>query len=93
MARMRTATLDFKAFWDAYGLKRNRREAEQVWESLPASARRDAIAGIGAYQAARRKEDRPVEYAQKYLSRRLWEKSHARRADAGSVLPFGMEVW
>ena len=65
--------MEFAAFWDAYGLKRNRIKAERAWERLSDKDRRAALAGIGAYQAECRRTGVAVMYAQNYLSCRRWE--------------------
>jgi len=63
----------FKAFWDAYGLKKDRLSAEAVWNRLSAADRRAAIAGIPAYRADCQRRGVAMKYAQGYLSHRRWE--------------------
>ena len=64
---------EFKTFWDAYALKRNRIKAERAWERLSDKDRRAALAGIAAYQQECRRTGVAVMYAQNYLACRRWE--------------------
>lgn len=64
---------DFKAFWDAYGKKRDRGAAEKVWKRLSARDRRAAVEGIAAYREACRRDGVAMMYGQGYLSHRRWE--------------------
>ena len=66
-------TIDFKAFWDAYGKKRDRQAAERVWQRLSARDRRAAVAGIPAYREACLRDGVAMMYGQGYLSHRRWE--------------------
>lgn len=68
---------DFKAFWDAYGLKRDRMTAERVWQRLTAKERRAAVAGIPAYRESCRLQGIAMMYGQGYLSHRRWEDDAA----------------
>lgn len=63
----------FKAFWDAYGLKRERQAAEASWNRLSAKDRRAAIAGIAAYRERCRQSGVSMMYGQGYLNHRRWE--------------------
>lgn len=63
----------FKAFWDAYGLKREKAAAEAVWNRLSAADRRAAIAGIKTYREDCQRQGIAMKYAQGYLSHRRWE--------------------
>ena len=63
----------FKAFWDAYGLKREKAAAEAVWNRLSAADRRAAMAGIKAYREDCQCRGVAMKYAQGYLSHRRWE--------------------
>ena len=63
----------FKAFWDAYGLKRERAAAEAVWNHLSVKDRRAAMAGIKAYREDCQRRGVAMKYAQGYLSHRRWE--------------------
>ena len=66
-------TPDFQAFWDAYGLKRERIGAEHVWNRLSAADKRAAIRGIEAYKKECQRRGISMKYAQGYLSHRRWE--------------------
>jgi len=73
MARVTNNDNGFKAFWDAYGLKREKAAAEAVWNRLSAADRRAAIAGIKAYREDCQRQGIAMKYAQGYLSHRRWE--------------------
>jgi hypothetical protein len=73
MARVNNNDNGFKAFWDAYGLKREKAAAEAVWNRLSAADRRAAMAGIPAYREDCQCRGVAMKYAQGYLSHRRWE--------------------
>ena len=73
MARAKNDENSFKAFWDAYGLKREKAAAEAVWNRLSAKDRRAAMAGIKAYREDCQRRGVAMKYAQGYLSHRRWE--------------------
>lgn len=92
MARQRNTVPDFKAFWDAYGLKRDRIAAERAWNRLSASDRRAAVAGIGAYREDCRRRGVSMMYGQGYLSHRRWEDEPDGPSPTGGE-SLGMEEW
>ena len=65
--------MEFAAFWDAYGLKRDRLAALRAWNRLSMKDRRDAIRGIAAYRADCQKRGISMMYGQGYLNHRRWE--------------------
>ena len=67
----------FKKFWEAYGLKRNRVNAEYAWDCLPETDRRAAIAGIAAYREQCMRSGVRMAYGQRYLNKRYWENGPA----------------
>lgn len=68
-----TTKIDFQTFWDAYGLKRDRRAAERAWRRLSAKDQRAAYAGISAYREDCQRRGISMMYAQGYLNHRRWE--------------------
>ena len=89
----RTAAPDFKAFWNAYGLKRERQDAERAWNGLSAQDRRAAVDGIAAYRESCRERGVAMKYAQGYLHQRLWERFAAKAADKIVDPRQIMELW
>ena len=73
MKRTKNSAPDFKEFWDAYGLKRDRIDAERAWNRLSASDRRAAVAGIGRYREQCRRSGVSMMYGHGYLNHRRWE--------------------
>lgn len=63
----------FYKFWDAYGLKRNKRRAEQTWNRLTAGEKRAAIAGITPYRNTCQRQGIAMMYPQNYLRDHRWE--------------------
>ena len=63
----------FKAFWDAYGYKRERAAAEAAWNRLSVEDRHAAMAGIRDYRENCQRSGVAMKYAQGYLSHRRWE--------------------
>jgi len=72
MPRKKT-DISFKAFWDAYALKRNREGAERAWARLSDKDRRAALAGIATYREGCRRTGIAMMYAGNYLKNRRWE--------------------
>lgn len=66
-------TLDFKTFWDHYGLKRERIDAENAWDRLSAKDKRAAFNGIKRYREDCQRQGMDMKYAQSYLNQRRWE--------------------
>ena len=89
-------TIDFRTFWDAYGKKRDRGDAEKVWQRLSAKDRRAAIDGIAAYREACLRDGVAMMYGQGYLSHRRWERQASDRQKGGlpELEAFeDMEIW
>lgn len=63
----------FGWFWDAYGYKRNRKEAWTAWKRLSQSDREAAMVGVAAYKADCKRFERPMAHASTYLHQRRWE--------------------
>lgn len=70
---MRKKAPEFKDFWDAYGLKRDRYAAEAAWKRLSAKDKASAVAGIEAYREDCRKRGISMMYGQGYLNHHRWE--------------------
>lgn len=88
--------IDFQAFWDAYGLKRDRIAAERAWRRLSAKDQRAAYAGIPAYREDCLCRGVAMMYAQGYLSHRRWEdevEPQPASVQKGPPLPQEMEMW
>ena len=64
---------DFKQFWDAYGIKKDKKAAEPAWNRLSAKDRRLAVAGITAYREDCQRRGISMMYAQGYLNHHRWE--------------------
>ena len=64
---------EFREFWDAYGLKRDRLAAERAWNRLSARDKAAALAGIPAYREDCRRQGIAMMYGQGYLNHRRWE--------------------
>lgn len=73
MTKKRQPAISFQAFWDEYGLKRDRFAAERQWRRLSASEQRAAYKGIAAYRDDCQRSGIAMMYAQGYLSHRRWE--------------------
>ena len=90
---------DFQDFWDAYGVKRERIDAERAWNRLSARDKRAAIAGIAAYREGCRRTGVAMKYGQGYLSHRRWEdEAPGSAADRRPALPApgaydDMDIW
>ena len=93
----------FQTFWDRYGKKRERSDAERAWQRLDDKERQAAINGIVAYQKRCRQQGGDVPYPASYLNQRLWQKPKGRPpkyqkkvaetvTTAGDQF-YGMEVW
>jgi hypothetical protein len=72
MPRSKT-DISFKAFWDAYGLKKDREGAKNVWSRMSERDRRAALAGIAAYREECRRTGIAMMYGCRYLRHRRWE--------------------
>lgn len=63
----------FGVFWNAYGYKRNRKEAWTAWKRLSQRDREAAMAGVEAYKADCELFKRPMAHASTYIHQRRWE--------------------
>jgi len=85
---------EFREFWDAYGLKRDRIAAERAWNSLSASDKARAVAGISAYREDCRIRGIAMMYGQGYLSHRRWEDEPSQPDAVTTSDPLGdMDTW
>lgn len=75
MGRKKAIAPDFQTFWNDYGLKRERKAAEDMWNRLTVKEQRAACAGISAYRDDCRRRGIAMMYAQGYLHQRRWEQS------------------
>ena len=97
----RRKTPEFKEFWDAYGLKRDRIAAERAWNRLSAKDRTAAVGGIAAYREDCLRRGIAMMYGQGYLSHRRWEDEPDTTGTPHDGLPpscptdplDGMETW
>ena len=65
--------IDFKQFWDAYPIHRNRIVVERVWKQMSAKDRSRALAGIDAYRDDCQQQGVAMMYGEGYLKYRRWE--------------------
>lgn len=97
-----TAT-GFQTFWDRYGKKRERGDAERAWLRLTEQEQLAAINGITAYQKRCQQQGGDVPYPAAYLNQRLWQKPKGRPpkyqkkvaetvTTAGDQF-YGMDLW
>ena len=99
-------TSDFNIFWDRYGKKRERGDAERAWQRLTEKERQDAIGGISAYHRQAERQGTSILYPAAYLNQRLWQKARRQRgrrpSAAKAAVPsssasgnqfYGMEIW
>lgn len=92
---------DFNTFWEQYGRKRERSDAERAWQRLTDDERRAAIKGIAAYHRRCMKEGKATSYPAAYLNQKnLWKKTKGRppKSAKKAVRPAGnpfdeMEMW
>lgn len=63
----------FEQFWDAYGIKRDRKAAERAWNRLSRASRRAAYDGIARYKADCAARGINCMYAQGYLNHERWK--------------------
>ena len=69
------STPTFQIFWDRYGKKRERGDAEHAWHRLTADEQQAAIDGIAAYRQQCECQGIAMLYAQGYLNQRRWQKT------------------
>ena len=70
---------DFNIFWERYGKKRERGDAERAWQRLTDAEQQAAIRGIDAYHRQCQKEGKVPSYPATYLNQRhLWRKIKGR---------------
>lgn len=63
----------FQKFWDAYGFKRDRKRAWEVWKEMPRKDREAAMAGVRRYKWDCSCREIKMAYAKNYLTDRRWE--------------------
>ena len=90
--------ITFQTFWDRYGKKRERGDAERAWQRLTDREQQQAIDGLAAYH--KRQQGATISYPAAYLNQRLWQKpkrgrhSAVRSTVCPSKDPFSeMEMW
>lgn len=93
---------DFNTFWNRYGKKRERGDAERAWHRLSADEQQAAVSGITAYRRRCEQQGTAPSYPAAYLNQRLWQKprrGRTRQAKAedsrtdGTGSFYGMEIW
>lgn len=70
---------DFNIFWEHYGKKRERSDAERAWQRLDDAEQQAAIKGIVAYHKRCRQEGKETSYPAAYLNQHLWQTRRGRR--------------
>jgi hypothetical protein len=63
----------FEQFWDAYGVKKSKKDAERAWKKLSKADKDAAMKAIPAYQQDCVRCDRQRQYAATYLNKRTFE--------------------
>ena len=88
---------DFNIFWELYGKKRERGDAERAWGRLTDDERQAAVKGIAAYHKQCQKEGKAPSYPAAYLNQKqLWQKTKGRPPKAAkriSSAPKDPETW
>jgi hypothetical protein len=59
--------LTFERFWNEYGLKKDRIQAEDYWRKMPENEKAKAISGIKRYRFDCKANNRQMIYAVRYL--------------------------
>jgi NDP-sugar pyrophosphorylase family protein len=59
--------LSFERFWEEYGYKKSKAEAERYWRKMPENEKLKAVSGIKRYMYDCKKHNRDVLYAVRYL--------------------------
>ncbi len=91
--------IEFKTFWDAYGLKRDKKAAEPAWNRLSDRDRRAALAGISSYREECLRQGIPMMYPKGYLTHRRWEDeidtdaAATKKEHPDGEAPAKMEEW
>jgi len=65
--------LGFQAFWDAYGLKRNKKRAERLWGKMSEKQKTAALAYIPKYINSLKLSGVAQKYPDTYLMNEVWE--------------------
>lgn len=63
----------FEQFWDAYGVKRSKKDAEREWKKLSKADKEAAMKAIPAYQQDCARCDRRRQYAATYLHKETFK--------------------
>lgn len=66
------ADTSFSRFWDEYGHKVGKKEAESAWKRLNNTKRTDALLGIRKYKAYSLSKHYDLAYPAKYLNKELY---------------------
>ena len=89
--------ISFKAFWDAYGYKRDRIGARQAWDKLTDRLKRAALAGIPSYRGECHRTGIAMMHPARYLRHRRWEDELSDSSCAPDVhdadVLADMDVW
>lgn len=88
----------FDDFWESYGLKRNRKGAEDVWKKLSQKDRYAALQGIAAYRDDCQMHGTIMMHPRNYLYYRRWEDERESAAiaapPASDTMDFTkMDIW
>lgn len=78
--------IDFQAFWNAYGVKRDKVAAKRAWLRLSDKDKRAAFKGIDRYREDCQQHGIRMMYAQGYLNHRRWEDE--TEASAPASVPY-----
>lgn len=68
----------FQTFWDRYGKKRERFDAERAWQRLTDKERQSAISGIVPFHKRSARQGTAIPYPAAYLNQRMWETARRR---------------
>jgi len=69
----REEEVSFEEFWNAYGYKKSKLQAEKAWKRLSPADKSNALASIPAYKADCQSCGRSMKYPATYLNGRTWE--------------------
>ncbi len=73
--------MSFDVFWEAYGYKKGKKNAESAWKRLSKKDRQAALDGIIPYMNDCKVCDRSVRHPATYLNGRTWEDDFSTSKD------------
>lgn len=79
-----TQDITFQTFWDRYGKKRERSDAERAWQRLTDKEQQQAVDGLAAYH---KRQGANIPYPAAYLNQRLWQKPKRSQRGRCSTVP------